>query len=1068
MVEAAGTRAREWEKPEIVGLNRTRGHATLVPYADEAAALAGRRGDSPYFRSLDGTWKFRLAGNPEGALGWLSEPFEGTRWGDIAVPGNWTVQGYDRPIYTNVKMPIPCDPPRVPADDNPTGVYRRSFEVPGEWEGRQVFVSFDGVESAFYLRVNGRRVGFAKGSRLPAEFDITEYVRPGRNTLTAVVIRWSDGSYLEDQDHWWMAGIHRSVQLFSTPKVHIRDFFARADLNADCRDAMLAVTAWVESYDGAALDGCAVEMSLFGAKGESVFEPVSAPVGRDPRQSPKAELSRAVKNPRKWSDEDPNLYTLVLALKTPSGGTIEAEACRIGFRRIEIADRELLINGRPVLFKGVNRHEHDDVRGKAVTEESMLADVLLMKRFNINTVRTSHYPNDSRWYELCDEYGIYVIDEANVETHAVYGRLSNDPRWAAAFLDRGMRMVERDKNHPCVIFWSLGNESGYGPNHDAMAAWIRHHDPTRPIHYEGAVGAKDSREGTDVICPMYPTIERAVDMATWSAEGRTRPFGPSSQESEYRPFIMCEYAHSMGNSTGNLKEYWDAIESTHGWQGGCIWDWVDQGLKKVDENGVEYWAYGGDFGDEINDGNFCINGLIWPDRRPHPAMHEYKKVLQPVGITAKNLRKGRIEIRNRRFFTDLRDLRGSWELAVDGRVVQKGRLARLDIAPQGSKAVALPVRKPKLEAGQECFLKISFALARPTSWAKRDHVVAFEQFAMPFRAPAARPVRRAKMPELELTQSENEAVVEGRGFRLVLDRAAGCIGRLVFRDVEIIRSGPVLNVWRAPTDNDGLKLRPDDPRKALSKWLSAGLDRLVREVKKVSVRKLGKKAVRISVRTTAHGPGCVHGFKHRHMCTVYGSGDVLVENRIDPSSKLPPLPRIGLTMTLPGGLEDFTWFGRGPHENYVDRNTGAPVGLWRGTVDEQYVPYIMPQENGNRTDVRWAALVNPNGVGLLAVGMPTFEVSVSHFSADDLWRALHTNELARREEITLNLDHRNSGLGGHSCGPDTLPEYKVWPRRADFSFLLRPLAVPPDDLAAKARETIEGFGREAARPRAEG
>jgi len=477
------------------------------------------------------------------------------------------------PIYTNVKMPIPADPPHVPQDDNPTGVYRRTFTIPDDWTDRQVFVCFDGVESAFYVWVNGLPVGYSQGSRLPAEFDLTSYLHPGENSLTALVIRWSDGSYLEDQDHWWMAGIYRDVTLYATPKVHMFDFFARTELDADYGDATLNVGVKVENYAQGDIEGYRVEMQIFDAREQAMFkQPISDSLLVTDEEISKVELSQRVTNPQKWSAEDPYLYTIVLTLKNPAGQTIEVESCKIGFRQVEIKNKELLINGKPVLMKGVNRHDHDDRRGKFITEETMIADIKLMKQFNFNAVRTSHYPNDARWYDLCDQYGLYVIDEANIECHAVYNRLANEPQWTHAFMERGTRMVERDKNHPSVILWSLGNESGYGPNHDALAGWIRGYDPTRPLHYEGAISLNTNPDwhgghlATDVVCPMYPTIESIVGYAT----------DPKAD----RPLILCEYAHSMGNSTGNLKEYWQAIEKHHGLQGGFIWDWVDQGSAK--------------------------------------------------------------------------------------------------------------------------------------------------------------------------------------------------------------------------------------------------------------------------------------------------------------------------------------------------------------------------------------------------------------------------------------------------------------------------------------------------------
>jgi beta-galactosidase/beta-glucuronidase len=1078
-------KSNDWENPQIIGLNKLPAHVPLIPYPDETSALAGHREHSPYFEPLNGCWKFELVANPHAAPGGFHQPdFDAAGWTEIEVPGHWMLQGYDdRPIYTNHKLPIPPEPPQVPQEDNPTGLYRRTFTLPETWQGRRVIICFDGVDSAFYLWVNGQKVGYSQGSRLPAEFELTPYLRSGENTMAVMVIRWSDGSYLEDQDHWWLAGIYRDVYLYAIPEMHVFDIFARTELDAAYRHATLKVRARIDHQDPlpraagdeqrlvTTLPGYRVELSLFDAAGQAVFDkPASQPIQFSDWTLTKADFVQPVTNPHLWSAETPCLYTLVLALKNEYGGTIEAQRGRIGFRQVEINGRELLINGRPVIFKGVNRHDHDDRRGKAVTLESMLADVTLMKQFNFNAVRTVHYPNDSRFYDLCDEYGLYVIDEANVESHAHYNRLAHDPRWTAAFLERGQRMVERDKNHPSVIIWSLGNESGYGPNHDAMAGWIRGYDPTRPVHYEGATsqfsvltnaetmeydhnpdaaGEEAARRrswqtgqlASDLCSTMYPTVDHIIAYA--------------QDPANTRPLIMCEFAHSMGNSTGNLKEYWQAVETYHGLQGGFIWDWVDQGLLKVDEQGREYWAYGGDFGDEINDRNFCINGLIWPDRTPHPAMHECKKIFQPVAVKARDLAEGQIEIINKQDFADLSGLVGFWELAVDGKILQQGELPPLDIPPGSSRTITLALQKPALLPGAECFLMVRFRLAEDAVWTGRGHEVAWEQFQTPYGTPAPTPVKLAQMPALQLAETPESATITGQDFAVTLDKVAGQLSSLLFRGVELLAHGPRLNIWRAPTDNDGLKAYPDRPGKLLAEWLAAGLDRLELRSNVVSLRQLNPQVVRFVVETVAQAEGCPVAFEQRQTYTVYGSGDILIDNVITAGQTLPPLPRVGLTMQLPAGFEQFTWYGRGPHENYVDRNAGAAVGLYHSSVAEQYVPYIMPQENGNKTEVRWLTLTNGTGIGLLATGRPPLEASASHCTADDLYRAFHTNELARREEVILNLDYKQCGLGGASCGPGTLPQYLIQTGTFEFTVRLRPFVVGEQDPAELSRQWPE-------------
>lgn len=1034
----------DWENPQVVGINKLPGHATLIPYPDEKTALAGHRDGSPYVKYLNGSWQFHYTQSPKLVPdGFYRIDFDTTGWAEIQVPGNWMMQGYDKPIYTNVKMPIPANPPYVP-EDNPTGLYRTTFTLPDEWQERQVLINFDGVESAFYLWLNGHEVGYSQDSRLPAEFDLTPYLRPGRNVLAAMVIRWSDGSYLEDQDHWWMAGIYRDVYLYATPKIHIFDFFARPELDEFYQDGILKVQAAIRAFGTARPHDHRVEMQLFDAGGRPVFAgPVSGPVRVSDEEVIGVDLEQAVTRPEKWSAETPYLYTLVLALKNPQGQTIEAVSCKVGFRRIEIRDREFLINGRPVLFQGVNRHEHDDRTGKTVGEASMLADIKLLKQFNFNAVRASHYPNQPRWYELCDEYGLYVVDEANIECHAMYNRLANEPDWAGAFLERGIRMVQRDKNHACIVMWSLGNESGYGPNHAALAGWMRAYDPGRPLHYEGVIRVLDWQSGhmvTDVVCPMYPEISRLIDYAR----------DPRSN----RPLIICEFAHSMGNSTGNLKEYWEAVQNYYGLQGGFIWDWVDQGLLKTDEAGRQYWAYGGDFGDEINDRNFCINGLIWPDRRPHPAMFECKKLFQPVAVTAKDLAAGLIEITNRQYFSGLDGLSGAWELAVDGEILQRGDLPPLDIPPQASSLVTLPLSRPELPPGAEVFLTVRFFLAEATAWAGQGHEVAWEQFELPWPSPRPAPPALAGMPPLALAETETEAAIAGPDFIVTFDKTTGRLVSFRFYETELLASGPALNIWRAPTDNDGFKAWPDLPGKLLGQWLAAGLDRLEYQAGLVSIRQPEPQVVIISVQTTARA-GERPGFHHRQVYQVYGSGDVVIQNQVEAEPGLPPLPRIGLTLQLPAGFEQFAWYGRGPHESYIDRSAGVGVGLYSGSVDEQYVPYIMPQENGNKTGVRWLTLTGPQGIGLLVTGQQLLEASVGHYTAADLYRAFHTNELARQEEVILNLDHRQGGLGGASCGPGTLPQYLLLPGTFTFTIRLRPFAAGQDDPARLSRQWPE-------------
>jgi beta-galactosidase len=680
----------DWENPQMIGQNKEPANCTLIPYAALGKAINGVREESVFYKTLNGNWRFHWVSKPsDRPLEFYRPDYDISEWDEIPVPSNWQMYGYGRPIYLNVRYPFKKNPPLIQHDYNPVGSYRTKFEVPACWIQRQIFIHFDGVESAFYLWINGQKVGYSQGSRTPAEFNITEYIQDGKNILAVEVFRWSDGSYLECQDFWRLSGIFRGVYLFSTPSIHIRDFEVNCDLDEEYQDAVLNVTARVRNYSAKAVENTKVEVSLLDAANNPVGSEVLLQ-GSSVYVSPGAEsivkMKASVRNPLKWSAEKPHLYTVLVKLNNEKGEIIETESCKFGFRKVEIKEGQLLLNGAPILIKGVNRHEHDPDTGHAVSLDSMVKDILLMKQFNINTVRTAHYPDDPQWYELCDQYGIYVIDEANIESHGIGYRpentLANKPEWKKAHLDRIISMVERDKNHPSVIIWSMGNEAGDGTTFEAASEWIHRRDPSRPVHYERA----GRRPHTDIVCPMYSRIGSIVKYA---------------QEKQERPLIMCEYAHAMGNAVGNLKEYWDAIEEYKHLQGGSIWDWVDQGLRKITDDGKEYWAYGGDFGDDPNDGNFCINGLVFPDRKIPPKLWEVKKVYQSVDVEEEDLTQGKIRIQNKYYFTNLNEFEADWTLYEDGKAKQRGSIEQLDVAPGESKVFTLPIEPPELVPGAE-------------------------------------------------------------------------------------------------------------------------------------------------------------------------------------------------------------------------------------------------------------------------------------------------------------------------------------------------------------------------------
>ncbi len=1035
---------RSWISPECTGWNRLPARSPLVPFPDRDAALAGPREASPWFLPLDGPWRFRLFPRPEAVPVDCARPdLDDRGWPEVEVPGNWTLQGFDRPHYTNIQMPFPEAPPRVP-EDNPTGLYRRRFRLPAAFEGRRVVLHFGGAESVLYVWVNGEPVGYGKDSRLPSEFDVTGWLRPGENSVAAAVVRWSDASFLEDQDHWWMAGLHREVHLSATGRTWLADVRARADFDPDGGDGHLSVTCELGSLDGPP-DGFRVEAELLDALGRPVLrQPLRG--GIEHRGNPYAfrgdrvTLASPVRRPRPWSAEIPSLYRLAVVLRDPTGAVCEATALRVGFRRVEVRDRELRVNGRPVLVKGVNRHDHDERRGKAVTRQSIRRDLVLMKQFHFNAVRTAHYPNDPYFYEQCDELGLYVVDEANAESHAYLRSLSDDVRFTPAFLERAIRMVRRDKNHACVIAWSLGNESGYGVAHGAMAGWIRRYDPDRPLHYEGALEFRleGGELATDLVCPMYTPVDRIVEWARTTRDAR--------------PLVLCEYSHAMGNSNGSLREYFEAFESHHGLQGGFIWDWADQGLLRCDESGRPWWAYGGDFGDEPNDTNFCINGLVGPDRVPHPAMWEFKKLAQPLAVEARDLRRGRIRIRNKQDFDDLRWLRGRFVLQVDGRVVQRGRLPALNAPAGGAQDVTLPLRRPALRDGQECFLDLRFDVARERPWAPVGTEMAWEQFALPWRGTRAARPRRAGPKPLAVSESGASVDVRGEGFGVGFDREAGVLWSLLFRGRELLRSGPRLCLWRAPTDNDARNLsHVHEP--GFVRWVDLGLDRVETVAVEARLRRRRDGAAVFAARHHLRVGTPAARVVHRHVYTVTPEGQVEVDDTIEVDPALGDLARVGVVFCVAPDLDALRWLGRGPHESYGDRKAGAAVGLWESRVADQTVPYVLPQENGNKTDVRWLALASGHEAGLLvAAAGPPFEFTVSPYGDRALHRARHVHELEPRAEIEVHVDVRQRGVGSGACGPDTRPAWRVGPGTWRLRYRLRAFDPALEDAATLARE----------------
>ena len=1023
-----------WELPQLPGLNKLPPHATLFPFPTSIDAFNYDRESSPWFLPLNGTWDFVILPNPETVN---NESIHKAAWKPIQVPGNWTMQGFGHPHYTNVVMPFPNLPPNVP-DENPTGIYRRTFQLPEGWLGRRVVIHFGGCEGALYVYINGQPVGISKDARTPAEFDITSLVNfTGINELVVLVVQWSDASFLEDQDHWWQAGLQREVYLYSTGYPHIQDLFVISDLSDDYRDGILHLKVKI-GFPGEQINECELEVSLYDPQQQLLFtqqlrshyDPMANEWLAAKSPSNELTLDHEIKEVLPWTAETPNLYTLLLTLKSPRGK--ESTSCQIGFRKIEILRRSLLINGKRVMIKGVNYHDHDPINGKAISLELLKKDLHLMKSFNINAIRTSHYPKDPAFYDLCDQLGFYVIDEANIEAHAFYQDLCHDPRYTDAFISRVMSMVERDKNHPCIILWSLGNESGYGQNHDAVAGYIRGLDPTRPLHYEAALGNYwdgDEWQGgsrvSDVVCPMYPPIENLV---SWS-----------QNDHGDRPLICCEYSHCMGNSNGSLSDYWATFEKYPGLQGGFLWEWVDHGIQQTSQDNQLYFAYGGDFGDMPNDANFCIDGIVSPDRVPHPALFEFKYLAQPVKVTPVKSSKGRFRITNKQDFRSLDFLSGQWVIFCDGKEVFKGDLPNLDIPPGKSRIFEIPIPNLHPESG-EYFINFYFYSHKNAAWHPEHQEAAWEQIPLfRYHSSGKRELNLLKQCESPKIEENDRLISLSAGnATAVFDTQLGQLVSFGNAD-NFIQRGPLLDIWRAPTDNDGIKLLSErlvETIKVLTYWKNLCLPDLQHRLKSIRlVLKEGRSASLI-IQHAASGKANWHDFSHTQHYTLLPTGKLLVSNRVILGEGITDLPRVGVNLILRPGLDHLEWYGRGPYENYSDRKSSSMVGIFSRNLLSEQIPYIVPQEFGHYTDVRWLTLLDNDGLGIKIGGFPCFEFNASHYTANDLYYAHHTFECQPRPEIYLNIDKAMRGLGTASCGPDTLDQYRLLSSKYDFTYSL--------------------------------
>jgi beta-galactosidase/evolved beta-galactosidase subunit alpha len=1042
-----------WEGIDNFDINRLAPRAWFTPYADADAAAAMDASASTLVRPLNGTWKFRYDEAPLAAPADFAEPaFDDAAWADLPVPSCWQMHGYGKPHYTNVKYPFPVDPPRVPAA-NPTGSYRRAFTVPEAWDGLQIRLRFDGVDSCFEAYVNGRFAGMGMGSRLPHEFDVTGLVHPGANLLAVRVYQWSAGSYLEDQDMWWLSGIFRDVSLVALPRLQIADIGIVTELDARQRDAVLRVEAELANL-GEHAAACRLDLRLTDADGARVAA-ARTDVGVEPGTPAAAALRLPVRRPRQWSAEDPYLYTLVATLRDAAGAVLMAVPQRVGFRQVAIRDGQLRVNGAKVVFRGVNRHEHHPDFGRAVPLDAMVQDILLMKRHNINAVRTSHYPDDPRWYDLCDRYGLYLIDECDLETHGFCfggwkGNPLDDPQWLGPIVDRMRRMVRRDRNHPSVVVWSLGNEAGFGRNHAAMKAAALAIDGTRPVHYEGDYGM----EVADMYSRMYPSVEECERICR--AEGDLMTHGvvsvPHARYAD-KPYVLCEYAHAMGNGPGNLREYWAVIHREPRFAGAFVWEWIDHGIRAV--RGADgrarvagappdtcrpppgtFFAYGGDFGDEPNDGNFVIDGLVFPDRTPSPAMAELKQALAPLQIEAADAARGRLQVTNRHMFSGLEHLEAQWFLLADGEAVQRGPLGLPKLAPGKRGAVQAPFALPRGD-GREFWLEVRVTLRADTPWAARGHEVAFAQFPVRAARPApAAPAVFTKRTAPKVTDGRAALTVASDRFELVFDRTTGTLTRWIADGRTLALRGPLANFWRAPTDNDGGRRGVGVQKE----WREHGLHQLFHHVESVAASEGGDGAPRVTIASRVAGPVVKVGIACEYVYTLRPDGGVdLVFSGAPWGDWTCIWPRIGVQLCLPPDLAVARWYGRGPGESYADSKHGQRLGCWTAGVDELLTNYVFPQENGNRTDTRRVALTDAHGAGLLVAAEEPFDFSAHWYTTGDLTAADHTYDLVKRDFVTLNLDRVQTGLGSNSCGPRALPPYELKPQAFRFALRLAPI-----------------------------
>ncbi|KQN51244.1 beta-D-galactosidase [Serratia sp. Leaf50] len=1004
---------RDWENPVCTQVNRLPAHPPFQSWRNAEEAKVDSV--SPSLRSLNGVWKFSYFTRPEAVPAeWLEADLPHAD--DLQVPSNWQMSGYDAPIYTNVRYPIPVDPPFVP-EGNPTGCYSLTFSVDSAWRDQgQTRIIFDGVNSAFYLWCNGHWVGYSQDSRLPAEFDLGRYLQDGENRLAVMVLRWSDGSYLEDQDMWRMSGIFRDVSLLHKPAIQLTDVQLRTHLHANYSLGELEAKISVAASEEAS-SALKVNVQLW--RGEQKVADDVQPLGSeiiDERGAyhERVTLRLPLAKPLLWSAEQPHLYRAVISLLDAEDKLIEAEGFDVGFRHVEISQGLLKLNGHPLLIRGTNRHEHHPEKGQAVDEATMLQDILLMKQHNFNAVRCSHYPNHPLWYKLCDRYGLYVVDEANIETHGMQpmNRLSDDPQWFNAFSERVTRMVQRDRNHPSIIIWSLGNESGHGSTHDALYRWIKSSDPTRPVQYEGG-GANSA--ATDIICPMYARVDKDQPFPAVPKWSIKKWIG---MPDETRPLILCEYAHAMGNSLGGFDKYWQAFRDHPRLQGGFIWDWVDQSLTRTGDEGVSYSAYGGDFGDTPNDRQFCMNGLVFQDRTPHPALFEAQRAQQFFRFELVNQQPLVIDVYSEYLFRRSDNECLNWRIELDGVCLQQGEI-RLDIAPQGSQRIKLG-DYPAVNASGELWLNVDISQPDATDWSTAGHRSAWHQWPLPRALSLPAPAKeQPAAPEMQ-QRTDSVEVIHGEQ-RWQFNSHSGLLEQWCQGGEEQLLSPLVDQFVRAPLDNDiGVsEATRIDPHAWVERWKKAGMYQLESQLLRFQAYRL---ADAVCVETehafiNTHAGVQQAALISRKTYRITAEGEMRIDVQVQVASSLPSPARIGLSCCLRQVSANVEWLGLGPHENYPDRQLAAQFSRWKLPLAQLYTPYVFPSENGSRGGTRELNYGNLQLCG-------DFSFGLSRFSLTQLMDTSHRHLLKEEAGTWLNIDAFRMGVGGDdSWSPSVSPEF---------------------------------------------